>query len=290
MPVSHRSFANGIGVITLGLALPFLSVLELKGRIMNRQITLAAAFLATCAVLGFGASSANAQTWKTYNPSLGTLPTSQGFTLVTDDTAAPAPFVSGNLLYQGPTTTNAIQSWQSNTPAPIDFNAGASMEAILHVDSSNYYNPGPGQQKSGYYLALYDHSGRDFTIGIDSAGITVNTDGIGNAGQGVARKPFDTTSAFHDYRLDVAGGVGTLSIDGAFFASTPVNDSGFPNYYDLALFGDGSYSGTSQTELNLFRYTVPAPEPTCLGLVAVGIGLLLRRRRGIVCNSWGKQS
>ncbi len=248
---------------------------------MNREIRRSAPLLALFLILGFATSSVNAQTWKTYDPSLGSLPTSQGFNLVTDDVAAPSPYTSGNLLYQGPTTANAVQWWQSTTPAPIDFDTGESMEAILHVDSSNYYYPGPGQQKSGYYLAVYDHLGRNFTIGIDSAGITVNTDGIGTGGEGVARTPFDTTSGFHDYRLDIAGGVGTLSIDGAFFASTPVILPTIYNYYDFAAFGDGSYAGTSQTELFQFRYTVPVPEPepTSLSLLAVGAGVLAIRRR-----------
>ncbi len=68
------------------------------------------------------------------------------------------------------------------------------------------------------------------------------------------------TGSFHNYRLVVTAGVGTLYVDGQTIASKPVgshvNCCGTENYVG---FGDGTHIGSSTTELRLLRYAVCLP-------------------------------
>lgn len=245
-------------------------------------------------LLGVGAlqgiAVSNAATWKTYDPSLGTLPQAQGFTLFDTGDAPSSPSVSGGILSQGPTSglsPGGYQYWYSDS-IPFDFTAGFTMEARLKVISSSYDPNGggaPDAQRAGYYLAAVDGLGRDFFIGIASGGIFINTDASGFIGNGVPLTSFDTTDAFHDYLFVVSGGAGKLYVDDSLFASTPIGAVGMSSPFDTALFGDGSHSGVSTTQLELFRYepdAVSTPEPGTIGLLVGGLtiaALTCRRSR-----------
>ena len=187
-----------------------------------------------------------------YDPSLGTVPESQGFTRIETGPAIP-PTVGGGILHQFPVTGTNVQFWQVDN-VPLDFaSTSYVLEANLRVTSSNYIADIFNVQRSGYYLWAIDAVGRSFAIGVASNGITINTDGIFSIDNGVLFTPFNTTDSFHTYRLVIENGLGTLFIDGTLFASTPLEGAVRPDALNRVLFGDASGVGISETDLSLFR-------------------------------------
>jgi len=204
-----------------------------------------------------------------YDASLGTLPDAQGFNFV-DTGGSPTPTVAGGILHQGLTSTPGLQYWVS-TAHPGNFLNGFTMEANLQVISSTHGNP----SRFGYYLDAGDSLGREFSMGFSSSGIAVNTDGTGSDTQGIPFTSFNTTNGFHDYKLVVSGGTGSLFIDSVFVASTPVNNT-FPDTPNQVFFGDGSMNENSETNLKAFSYSFSAiPEPGSLILIGIGALSLL---------------
>jgi PEP-CTERM motif len=210
-----------------------------------------------------------------YDPALGTLPEAQGFTRFENMPGAPPPTVSGGVLHQFRSADNNSQFWYANS-VPLDFaTTSYVLEANLHVISSDYIpNIGTGQ-RSGYYLAAIDAVGHIFAVGIASGGITINTDAGFDPNNGVPFTSFDTTDAFHMYRLIIADGMGTLFIDGNLFVATPLGVAGLvdPVLDNRVLFGDLSGQGASETELHSFGF-LSVPEPGSLWLAGVGLGIL----------------
>lgn len=226
-----------------------------------------------------------------YYPTQGTLPDQQGWT-VYDSGGSPAPTVSGGILHQGPTAGG--QAWY-RTDQPLDFSGGpgnaAVVELRLKVISSSYEDaPPPPSDPSrwlpGYHFTIGDSVQHYFGIGVSSAGLRVTQDNEFKDVTSTAFIPFITTDDFHIYRFTVAGGVGTLSVDGQDLASLSMGTllHTDPNF---VAFGDGwSWGGTSQTELSYLRYGMgpfddesSAPEPASLLLWVTGGGLIWWRRR-----------
>lgn len=191
----------------------------------------------------------------TYDPNLGTLPDAQGFTRE-EDPGFPVPVVGGGVLHTfAQTVPSATQYWYNNSN-PLDFSTTPySLEATLQVISSNYVFPlGDGTQRSGYYLWAIDAAGRSVAVGIASDGITINTDAGFTPDNGVPFTSFNTTDAFHTYRLLIANGVVTLFIDGTLFATTPVGGEIRTDVPNRVIFGDASGVGVSEIELRLFQF------------------------------------
>ena len=149
--------------------------------------------------------------------------------------------------------------------------------------SSNYVSIPHYAQQSGYYLWTVDSVGHSFTVGIDSDGIPINTDGNFSPDNGVPRTPFNTTDTFHMYRLVIDDGLGV--IDGTQFAPTPLggttgNDLTDPFYWNSVNFRDGSGDGASETELRSFQFSNAVPKPSSFLLFGFGVtGLLIIGRR-----------
>lgn len=213
----------------------------------------------------------------TYDPGLNSLPQAQGFTLIEDPPASPTPSVGGGFLNQGQTTLSGDQFFE-RSDVPFNFDSGFTLAVTLKVASSTY-NPnggGPGSQRSGWYMEGIDEMGRRFTIGVDSGGVVVNTDPNLLLSNGFSVRPFDTTNAFHRYRLVVSGGMGTLFIDGAAVGAAPVGGVVDPGSSNRVYFGDGTASGNSQTQLSFFQYAdSPLPESPPLTISPGTNGVLL---------------
>ena len=71
----------------------------------------------------------------------------------------------------------------------------------------------------------------------------------------------------------VSGGTGSLYIDNAFIASTPVNNNPSPpDTPNFVYFGDGSESGSSQTELKSFSYDfAPVADTQIVAISPAGV-------------------
>lgn len=219
-----------------------------------------------------------------YNPAMGTLPQEQGFTFNQETSISPLPSVSGGILYQGLTSFPG-QQWFERNDVPFNFDDGFTLEATLRVISSTYEPNagGAGIQRSGYYMDATDELGRRLAIGIDSGGVTVNTDASLMMTNGITRVPFDTTDAFHHYRCVVDSGMETLFIDDMLIGSTPLGAAHYPGLAYRVYFGDGTGVGNSETQLSAFQYSVSTPEPTTMLLFGCGIAALggtKRRRKG----------
>lgn len=213
-----------------------------------------------------------------YDPALGTLPQAQGFTYVQAFTAAPQPVVAGGTLHQGPTAYDGLQYWPKSD-VPINYGNGFFVEATLKVTYSTYFPDPPNAQgqRFGWYLDVTDASGHEFTLGVASGGIAVNTDLFGSPTNGVPFTAFDTTDAFHTYRVVVAQGVGSVYIDNTLYGTTPIGAAIGTSFANRVFFGDGTREGDSQTELSGLRYG-PVPEPSTFLVLAIGAGLCRRLR------------
>src|ERR1035437_3330605 len=146
------------------------------------------------------------------------IPDKQGdlLTFVLQDAAllTATPYKYGITPQEAATFNAAAQDFKNKMDA-ISGSANLKIIASTHSTSTRY----------GYYLDAGDSSGREFSIGFSSTGIAVNTDGTGSDSEGIPLTSFDPTNGYHDYRLVVSGGIGTLYIDSVFFASTPVDNS-----------------------------------------------------------------
>jgi hypothetical protein len=206
-----------------------------------------------CAV-GLFTAPGLAQTWTTYDPSLGTLPEAQGFTRM-DNGGSADPTVTNGMLNQGATAYFGYQYWYSDSPVPIDFSNGFTLQANLKVLQSSYEPDTCIEgQRAGYYLSVTDKDSRLIDVGIGCHGLFIANDDR----QDVSTAPFtafDATDAFHTFRLVVTVDGGALYIDDNPVLFTPLGQptSDPPN---RVYFGDGSVRGWSMTQLGLFRFTL----------------------------------
>ena len=239
---------------------------------------------------------AQAQSWTSYDPGLGTLPEAQGWTFVEND-GPPSPVVEDGVLKQGPTGSGCSSNYEywHRDDAPIDFDATVTLEVNLRVISSNLgdgsvcdgfgCSGGTPSRKPGYIIFMVDAGERHFALGFTSTGVLVET-GCCFCPEEATLLPFDTTDGFHLYRVVIESGVGSLYIDNQLFHTRPVGITDYvPN---TVLFGDATHLGSSQTELDYIRYTTdPVPDVPAVsdwGLVTLTLlvltaGTLVHARR-----------
>jgi beta-lactamase regulating signal transducer with metallopeptidase domain len=188
-----------------------------------------------------------------FDASRGTLPTEQGFRLVNDDSSNPKARVERGALHQGLTTKNGKQYWLANK-IPLNFRAdgectGLSAEWVARVVKSNVSYVGDGRQTTGWYAVFIDRHGHKFVVSL--AGHQVSL------GRYPDKKPailkFNTTDAFHHYRLVVDDEKATLLIDGREVLSRPLGTPVIPkSRANEVFFGDRTSNAGSQTELKAF--------------------------------------
>jgi hypothetical protein len=228
---------------------------------------------------------------KLYDASLNTLPAAQGFIDYNDGPNAPT--VSGGLLHvtNYPTNNDSIGTYSYGNDLPFSF-ASFALEARLQIiNSSQRSGPGLGNYpRAGFALEAWDSTSRYLGVMISSTGLWIQTgDGITINPVATAFYTFNTTDAFHTYRLEADGSTADLFIDGSAspvlsFNLANAGSFGSPN---LAYFGDTSILARSSFDLDYFFYSgditavipTPAALPAGLTLLALATTHLSRRRR-----------
>ena len=205
----------------------------------------------------------------TYDPSLGTLPTAQGW-LENHDASASITLAGGSLSVQS--TLAGGQSW-SLTGAPFLFTDPVVVEASLRVNASNYNSSFP--RRAGYYLGIMDNTTLPVWTAITEQGVFFHYEAeVYSSFAPIALND----GQFHDFRM-VADATGyDLFIDGNQVLDEPFRSGVWVNPNFIG-FGDMSGSGVSNTDLGFFRVTIGVPEPGVALLVLAGVGIMTARRR-----------
>ncbi len=184
-----------------------------------------------------------------------------------------APENNGQAVVLGPTSTPGYSYWAQSL-VPFSFNDGASVSASVQVTSSSSYASFP-YRRSGYYLQLVDRLGRFAMLGIASDGVLLATADQNWSDQSVA---FNSTGAFHEYRLAFAGDVATVTIDGNQVLSAAVGRGSGPS--SSVAFGDMSVLASSLTQTAWIKVEgvsdCSAGDLDCSGVVdGADLGILL---------------
>lgn len=219
------------------------------------------------AILGFQ-TSVVAQSWVTYDASLGTFPEAQCFQKTVDANPPPGPFpleiVGGDLhlstlgLPAGGVNGAAVY-WQRND-VPIDFSSGAVLEARVRIGSApdRSINPDTGWPRPGYAIAIFDAHGHMFWIGFGSGRIFLSNTSYGHYDSpNTVDIPFDTTDTHHTYRLTASSTGAALDIDGAQHLTLPGLGpvEGAVGINGQVWFGDGTYWANSDSYTSSVRFT-----------------------------------
>lgn len=185
-----------------------------------------------------------------YDPSLGTLPSDQGWSAFGVAPAPPfdPPYIIDGTLHQGLTPFVGEQGWR-RTDVITDFNLPGGFDIVLSSKTlQSTYGPGgfPASWRTGFYVMFRDSNSISVNLGIASDGIRIANDYNGLNANSSAFYSFDTTSSFHDYRVNVSSAGIRLSIDDVSIpsASIPLGaPTGFSNEFE---FGDRSNGGASE--------------------------------------------
>lgn len=243
---------------------------------MGMKLSAGSAFLLASVSLS---SVAGAQEVRAYDFSTGLLPGAQGWglafvqdygpeydTSATNGTNPSAPtFVDGAMCSDNtglPFSSTGHQWWWEWSPMQCLFRTtdgfpgtGAFMEADVRVIASSYAE-GLGLRRSGwnasfgdwYYLASFDLTDTGYYVSND-LNQTV-------AAAAIPLRPFDTTSAFHRYRIEAREDELRFLIDGVVVETVPYGPIYSYPGYPFATFGDsqGALGVSSNTCVRSFRY------------------------------------
>ena len=226
-----------------------------------------------------------------YDASLGTLPQAQGFTANIDSHITPS--ISGGILevnaYSGGVDSRPGYYTGENGTFLLDSFVMAADLQIIH--STQYGSPGNCcYPRAGFDLTATDNNGRAIQLNITDSGLWLATsDGTAINPPTTAFYTFNTTDAFHDYRVEGDGTALRLYIDHSStaaltfsFGSLQVASGATHSSFD---FGDSSILARSDYKLKyaLFSSDVEAsvaPEPGTFALIpAAGLAFWLARRR-----------
>ncbi|NQU47687.1 MAG: hypothetical protein HQ519_03485 [Planctomycetes bacterium] len=206
---------------------------------MKNRITLLLIALISTITLSVDGTS-RPQKSKSYDPSLGTLPTEQGFWLL-DSGGAPAPTLANGELLQGPTSFGGYQHYYAYFPK-MDWSTeiGFIEAELKFIESTNVNNP---CNRMGYELGLRN--------GDEGGGIAWIADGIVGLQTSectLTYAPTAGTDQWNKYRLEVTSTDVVLFINGTEVLRAPNWPSfGFESGY--AFFGDGTDLGYSESAL-----------------------------------------
>lgn len=204
----------------------------------------------------------------TYDASLGTLPSEQGWSLHQVGVNVTPPSVTNGVLVQSTMPAVAqptcvaipdprVQDWRESD-TPIDYADGLVMQAEVRILASEYgVDPCDDNDylRPGFLMIVRDKSGYDFRVGLGESQLFLANHGfIASGDPGAVELAFDTTDGFHTYRLEVDASGGTLSIDGvpmlAVLKSAQQTSTG-PNP-SLVTIGDGTAWSNASFEMRSF--------------------------------------
>lgn len=221
------------------------------------------------ALVGACAAAAHA-TPIVYDPSLGTLPTAQGWNFPGSTLAGSA--VSGGILSYGPTTTAGTTYW-THTPASqaMDFTQQTwTLSALVRLDGATFGNVS-GFRRGGFNLSLRDDNGlwMHGEFGDSMAGLRNDNNGTSDPTHAVT-----LDDGFHLLTLEAGPAGGRLFIDGSLRLSLALGTGAT---------GEGAFWGEASTLASAVRTDIArvvlTPTPGALALAAVGLLVAARRTR-----------
>lgn len=259
------------------------------------------AALAWFTIVVLATGSAPAQQCRHYDAALGTLPDQQGWTrsenrpsAITMGVAAgmlsfdTTPFVGATCAGGSPTTPVEDQFVFWSAATPFDLADGAALTIDLRVHASEYNSSGCiGWPRPGFSLGFIDSNGHRFWVGLGSSTIFLANDGyVPFTSAGVVQAAFNTTGAFHVYRLEGNGASATLRIDGVAVLS--LSSFGAPQGVPpQVFFGDPTVWANSDVDIRSVAFVlgVPATEVVRAGSPANPIALLGGQTSGPVLGA-----
>jgi hypothetical protein len=187
----------------------------------------------------------------------------------------------GGALHQGPTSYTGHQYWfnTNDPPIPFDF-ATQSLTLIATVQIiSSTFNAHP--PRGGYNLCIDDALQRTFCVDLTSNSVLLRNSSLDVPD---VSRSFDTTDAFHTYRLVADSSGGRLFVDGSASPFLTIA-LGVPDVNVLAnkvFFGDATAAGSNESlTKDIVAGVVPEPSSIIVcgigGLVLAGYGWCRRR-------------
>jgi hypothetical protein len=218
-----------------------------------------------------------------YDPSLGTLPTSQGWSpLLSSIDSSSTQSVSGGLYRLATAAGESDPSvWGRLSPTALDTAAGFNFDIDLRIVDEAHDSP----NRAGFSFILTgaspSHSievafwkDRVFAYAYDASDPDRFVHGV--------EALFDTASASHDYTLSVQNQQFSLSTAGQTLLSGSLVDyrnQGLPYTLPSAIFfGDDTSRGSASIEVGAISLS-PVPEPAGWVLAGLGLAVITFRRQ-----------
>lgn len=202
------------------------------------------------ALTTIAASHASAQeVWLTYEASDGTLPESQCWSLIRN--TGPFPTLMDGTVNIGPSSSGGYIYYTREMS--IDFTQGAAIEAEVFIEYSDYgANPCGAGPRAGFYLTMFDITGRLMYLGVGSDTVYLTADAARGHGPGSPIANVAMAGQWRTLRVDIQAGQMSLSIDGVATLTTPVDGPNFGTTRE-ASFGDQSVCAGSQSRVRSVR-------------------------------------
>lgn len=191
-----------------------------------------------------------------YDPSLGTLPSAQGWTHYSDALPESNYSLVSESLVQGLTAPNEnLQFYQSNS-CVFDFTSiPVALTANLKIISSTSVLASP---RTGWTMQVSDAAGRKVALWVAEDEVFL----LGLNTELAGPYPIVTTDGFHVYRLDVNSTGAHLSIDGfptgLSLTLSQFRTDGEPNVMNI---GDRTNRAHSSSQLKKFSLLVDDAVP-----------------------------
>ena len=236
--------------------------------------------------LGLALGAASVQAATLYDPSLGTLPTDQGWGYADNGVGTVTQSVGGGTLSLSASSVYA-QYGVSRTDQTLDSDLGVSLDFDLAVVSESHGNA----NRSGFSLIMLDANHLGIELDFWTGQVWAQS---GAAFTHAESASLDTTQTTH-YTLTLLDGAYTLAANGLTVLSGAMRDyatNGQPPYgtSNFVFLGDNTTSSQSSVQLGAVSLTQVSavPEPAMPGLALAGLlGVAAASRRRAKAASAG---